>query len=157
MVQQKRFLDRALSVSHVSVTFESQSWVSQWTTSASCAWVWSAWALAGLLTACPPCLVECLQKLAVNIPEHDSHSAYFGLPKCGPVRKGMFPFFLPNFPCNLSHCQKKKVPARANSENQISQADRGAETAWWNTEIRCLPLPCCKVFHISTSRQLGLL
>lgn len=85
MVKQKWFSNQStFSLPHVYVTFESQFWVNQWTCSILNKSVkclspsWSACCLPALLVG-----ILCLQKLAVNIPEHDSHSAYFGLPKCG--------------------------------------------------------------------------
>lgn len=89
---------------------------------------WSAHCLPTLLDG-----ILCLQKLAVNIPEHENHSAYFGLPKCGPVRKGTFPFFLLNFLCNLSHYQKKKSPIQVKLwKSGLSGRQKG-----WDNLVQC--------------------
>lgn len=50
----------------------------------------------------------------------------------------------------------KSVPARSNSENQASQADRRAGTIWCNIEIRHLPL-CPAERRFSTSQPPGSL
>lgn len=158
MLKQKTFLDqRAFSLSHVYVTFESQSWVNWWTTSASWAGVWSAWALIGLLTAClPPLLggVLCLYKLQWIYPEHDSHNACFSLSKCDPVRRGHSHFSALTF-CVTGHATKKPQPEQTLKFRPL-RPDKGAGTARWNTEMRRLPFSPADP-RFSTSQPTGSL
>lgn len=149
---------RALSVSHMFMSHLNPSF--GWTSGPAASWtrVWSAWALAGLLAACPPCLLEyCVcknwqwifQSMTAIVPTLACPSVV--------VRRGHSCFSSLTFCVTcLTTKKKEKVPDRANSENQASQADRGAGTAWRNTEIRHSPL-CPAERRFFTSQPPGSL